>query len=88
LHALILRVTIHDRERAEQFLRERVVPGASQAPGFVGGYWMNVGGNQGASVVVFESEEAAQSAQESWPDAPSEIVTIDAVQMGEVIAHA
>ena len=89
MHAAIFRVTIKDREKAEKFLKEQIVPNASQAPGFVSGHWANLG-NQGTSMVVFESEDAAkqwaESAQGQQP--PAEIVTIDKVEVGEVVAHA
>ncbi len=39
MHAIVVRVTINDLEAAESTLREQVVPAASQAPGFVAGYW-------------------------------------------------
>jgi hypothetical protein len=89
MHAAIFRVTIKDREKAEEFLKERIVPNASQAPGFVTGYWANVGGS-GSSMVVFESQDAAkqwaEGVQGNQP--PAEIVTIDKVEIGEVVAQA
>ena len=39
MHAVVVTVTISDHETAESHLREQVVPGVSQAPGFVAGYW-------------------------------------------------
>ena len=39
MHAVVVRVTVNDREAATQGLREDVVPAVSQAPGFVAGYW-------------------------------------------------
>lgn len=65
------------------------MPNATQAPGFVAGYWANVG-DEGTSMVVFESEDAAkqwaEGAEGSEP--PAEIVTLDRVEIGEVVAHA
>src|SRR5581483_10767526 len=40
MHAVTVKVSIVDRERAERELHERVVPMVSQAPGFVAGYWL------------------------------------------------
>ena len=89
MHAAIFRVTIKDREKAERFLKEQIVPNAAQATGFVTGHWANVGG-EGTSMVVFESEDAAkqwaEGAQAHQP--PAEIVTIDRVEVGEVVANA
>ena len=61
MHAVVVRVTINDREAAESTLREQVVPQVSQAPGFVAGYWTRKD-NAGLSMVIFESEEAAVEA--------------------------
>jgi hypothetical protein len=33
-------------------------------PGFVSGHWVTLGETSGASMIVFESEEAAQKAAE------------------------
>ena len=65
MHAVVVRVTVNDREAATQGLREDVVPAVSQAPGFVAGYWTRKeGSDQGLSMVVFESEDAANAAAE------------------------
>jgi hypothetical protein len=89
MHALVVRVRINDRDKAERFLKEQIVPGASRAPGFVTGYWVNVGGNQGSSVIVFESEEDAQRAREVWGGPPpDDVATIESFELGEVVAHA
>jgi hypothetical protein len=91
MHAVTVKVSIVDRERAESELRERIVPMVSQAPGFVAGYWLEPQDGKGASVVIFESEEnaramvegmRAQGAQEDLP------VTFDEVGVRGVIAHA
>ncbi len=88
MHALVFRVTIHDREQGEAFLRETIVPGISQAPGFVAGYWVNIGGPQGASMIVFEPEEAARQAAEQVRPPPPEVLTVESFEVGEVVAHA
>jgi hypothetical protein len=88
MHAVMFRVKIHDRERAEAFLKEQIVPGVSQAPGFVAGYWANVGGNQGTSMVVFESEEAARQVADLDRRPPADVAAVESVEVGEVVAHA
>lgn len=88
MHALVFRVTINDREKAETFLKETLVPGISQAPGFVAGYWANIGGNQGTSMVVFESEEAARQVADQGNRPPEDQVKVESIEVGEVIAHA
>jgi hypothetical protein len=88
MHAIVIRVTINDREKAEGLLKEQVVPNVSQAPGFVAGYWTNLGGDNGASMIVFESEDAAKAVAETLRQAPAEFVTFDSLDVAEVIAHA
>jgi hypothetical protein len=61
VHAVVVKVKINDSEAAESHLRETVVPGVSQAPGFVAGYWTRKD-NTGLSMIVFDSEDAANRA--------------------------
>lgn len=87
MHAVVVDVTISDRESAEQGLREQVVPRVSQAPGLVAAYWMEPIDGKGHSVAVFESEEAARAmAEQVKSNAPSP-VTIDKVEVRAVIAN-
>jgi hypothetical protein len=88
MHAVVVSVTIHDVEPARTFLTEEIVPRVSQAPGFVAGYWVRVQENQGRSVVVFESEEAARGAADQLQTQQQEAVTLESVDVGEVVAHA
>ena len=87
MHAAIFRVTIKDREKAEQYVKEQLVPYATQVPGFVTGYWVNFG-QTGASVVVFESEDAATQATTGGEEPPADAVTIESMDIGEVVGHA
>ena len=87
MHAVVVRVTINDREAADTALREQVVPRASSSPGFVAGYWVRLSGDRGASVAAFESEDAAQAAADQ-AQPPGDFVTFDSVEVGEVVAHA
>ena len=90
MHAVIATATLHDFERARQGL-DQMVPTISQAPGFVAGYWTRSEDNQGLSMVVFESEDAAQQVAErlrtEGPPDP-EAVTIDNVEVREVVKSA
>ena len=88
MHAVVTTVRIADREEAEGFLREQVIPRVSQAPGFVAGYWTNIGGDRGASMTVYESEEAARQAVEQFVAPPAEIVSIESMDVGEVVEQA
>jgi alpha-acetolactate decarboxylase len=89
MHAIVVRVTVRDVEPAQKALQEQVVPRAQQSPGFVAGYWTR-SENQGLSMVVFDSEENARQAagavQANMP--PGDIVTLDGVDVREVVANA
>jgi hypothetical protein len=87
MHAVVVRVSITDPENAETQLRDEVVPGVSQAPGFVAGYWTRKD-NSGLSMVIFESEEAATGASEQIAAMAPESVTVDGVEVREVVAQA
>jgi hypothetical protein len=87
MHAAVVRVTVNDVEAAEKHLHEEVVPGVSQAPGFVAGYWTRKD-NTGLSMIVCESEDAAQALAERIPSVVPDAVTVDGVEVREVIAHA
>jgi hypothetical protein len=88
MHAVVVDVTIKDRELAQGELRDAVVPMVSAVPGFVAGYWIAVSDVRGHSVVVFDSEEAARAAAGQVQEQRRDGVSIDDVQVGEVIAHA
>ena len=87
MHAVIVKVTIKELEAATTALQEEVVPRASQAPGFVAGYWTREG-DSGLSMVVFESEDTARAASEQIPSGMPEAVTLDGIEVREVVANA
>jgi hypothetical protein len=87
MHAVVVRVTINDEEAADRALREQVVPRASQAPGFVAGYWTRKD-NTGLSMILFESEDAATRASEQIPSMVPEHVSLEGVEVREVAAQA
>ena len=68
-------------------LREQVVPQVKELPGFVAGYWTR-GEGVGRSIVVFDSEENAQSASSRVPSMVPEGVAIESNEVSEVVAHA
>jgi hypothetical protein len=87
MHAVVVRVTVNDPEASMRELREQVVPGVSQAPGFVAGYWTRREGT-GLSMVIFESEEAANAMSERIPSIAQDTVTLESVEVREVVAQA
>jgi hypothetical protein len=87
MHAVLVRVTVNDPEQATQKLRDEIVPRVRQAPGLVAGYWVTIDDNQGRSIVVFESEEAANAAADQVRGMSFEFVTLNSVDVHEVVAH-
>jgi hypothetical protein len=87
MHAVVARVTVSDPEGGERVLREEVVPAVSQLPGFQTGYWTR-SGNSGLSMVVLESEDVANQLRDRMRSEAPEGVTIEEVEVREVVAHA
>ena len=55
-----------DREVGLKALREEIVPGVSNAPGFEAGYWLRpLADARGTSLVLFDTEENAEAASEA-----------------------
>lgn len=90
MHALVVRSTLHDFERATTFLRQEGIPRIRQAPGFVSAQWVRLDENTGTSMLTFESEESAQAAAEMLRANPpgGDAITIDTVEIGEVVERA
>jgi heme-degrading monooxygenase HmoA len=87
MHAVVVRVTVRNREGAEQRLRDEVVPQVSRAPGFQAGYWTR-DGDSGLSMIIFDSEDNARAAADRVPTTIPEDVTLEGVEMREVVASA
>ena len=88
MHAVLVKVTIRDREAAQKRLHEQIVPQVSKAPGFVTGHW-TWKGDSGLSLVIFESEEQASAMSERVRSMiVEEEVTLEGVEVRDVVAHA
>jgi hypothetical protein len=87
MHAVVINVSFTDFAAAKGTLGA-LVPQVSSAPGFVAGYWIAISEAKGTSVVVFDSEDAADLFMGMMQAAPAMSVTVDSVEVGEVIAHA
>ena len=87
MHAVVVKVTVENVEKAQELLQSRVVPAVSQAPGFVAGYWTRAG-NGGLSMLVFDSEDGARQWADQVPQMAPEFVTVDSVEVREVVASA
>jgi hypothetical protein len=90
MYAVVVKVTLSDREAAQQGLDQDVVPQVSQSPGFQAGYW-TWKDNTGLTMVIFDSEEAANQAANRVRDmvgGMAAAVTLEDVEVREVVAHA
>jgi hypothetical protein len=87
MHAVVVRVTVSNREAAEQRLRDEVVPRVSSSPGFQAGYWTR-NGDSGLAMIVFDSEANARAGADRVPTTIPEDVTLEGVDVFEVVASA
>ena len=89
MHAVVVKASISDTESARKTLTEQVVPGVSNAPGFVAGYWTWSGDqSNGQSMLVFESEEAAQAVADRIRGMVTEGAAVESTEVREVVASA
>jgi heme-degrading monooxygenase HmoA len=89
MHAVAVKVSIQDAENAQKVLEERVVPGVSQAPGFAAAYWTrSADGDNGLSMLVFASEDAARAMADRVGGMVPEGVTFNSAEVREVVASA
>jgi hypothetical protein len=94
MHALVIRVTIHNADRTREVLKSQVVPQVSGAPGFKSGYWTWSTGRpalNGLSMIIFDSEENARAAGDRVSAIAADArddVTLDGVEVREVVASA
>jgi hypothetical protein len=94
MHALVVRVTIHNADRTRDVLNSEVVPQVSGAPGFKKGYWTWATGGEGLnglSMISFDTEEVARAAGDrvsAIAAGASDDVTVDGVEVREVVASA
>jgi len=96
MNALVVRVTIHNADRAREVLNDEVVAQASGAPGFKAGYWTWPTGEEKSNaltMIIFDSEENARAAGDRVSANFSQIenrddVTLDDVEIREVVASA
>lgn len=80
-----------EREAGVAALRERVVPGVKQIPGFTSGIWLTGNENdKGLSLMLFESEETARAAANLFTVGtnPETGVTITRSELREVAVTA
>lgn len=93
MNAVAVRVTFNDVEAATELLNSQIVPMVKQVPGFVAGYWtQDADKTNGSSLMVFESEEAAQGVKERLESgegpAGNDAVNLESVEVRVVVANA
>ena len=90
MHAALVRVSIPGGATDARLknLREQVVPMVSSAPGFVAGYWLDVVDDKGFAFVLYDDEASAKAAAPPPGTDMGEGVTIDSVEIREVLAKA
>ena len=91
MHAVVVKVNVNDGEPATKYLREEIVPRIKEAPGLVAGYWVRLEkGDEGNSVIVFESEDQAREVAERIRSNIEENpgVSLKDISVGEVVANA
>ncbi|MDP9299492.1 MAG: hypothetical protein M3P43_01115 [Actinomycetota bacterium] len=91
MHALVVHVSLepgHDEEGRTE-LETNVVPRVKQAPRVVAGYWaQSADGEHGYSMILFESEETAQTGADMARNGPRpDFVSFDKVEVCEVVAQ-
>ena len=86
MHAVVVTVTVNDVEASLNRLRDEVVPQVKQMPGVVAGYWTRKD-DTGISMVVFESEDGAKAIAREVPTIVPDEVTLENVEVREVVAH-
>jgi hypothetical protein len=89
MHAVVTTATVHDVENGRTHLTEQVIPQLRQAPGFVSAQWVRTG-DKGTGMIIFESEDAAQAVAEQLRAnlPPADVVTVESVDVGEVVERA
>ena len=89
MHVVHVKVGIRPgrTEEAIASLKENIIPGVKQAPGFVKGTWY--GNDQhGHSLMLFESEDQAQAMTKMVTAEPGDPVEIVEVEVYELHAEA
>ena len=90
MHAVVVNLALVELDADLVALRDQVVPRISDAPGFVTGYWTRKG-STGLSLIVFDSEEAANAGPERVRSVVAEVnaaARIETIEVREVVAHA
>jgi hypothetical protein len=89
MHAVLVSAKLDEGrlDEAREHLQNFVIPSVKQLPGAVSGHWLAPMGGRGYSTVLFETEDQAKSAAEGVAERAPEFITIERVDVQEVVAH-
>jgi hypothetical protein len=82
MQVVVIEATITDRDALPTTLTE-LVPVVSGAPGFVAGYWILLGQDQGFSVLAFDTEDSSSLQALATQVAGSGAARIHSVDVGD-----
>ena len=89
MHAVVVRVKINEVEGAREMLTSQVVPQVSAAPGFQAAYWTwDEEHSNGLSMAIFDSESGAKAAADRVASMVPDAVSLESVEVREVVASA
>ena len=90
MYAAIVSVTIDPKQEdeARSHLDKDVVPMVKAAPGFIAGYWVAAKDGKASSFVLWETEEQARQTAPPAGSTPGPGVTVDSLEVREVVASA
>jgi hypothetical protein len=87
MHAVVTHVDVHDLAEAKRAVIEEIIPMQKRAAGFLGAYFVDLGGGRAMSVEAWDSEANAKAyAPPEGTEAPG--VKVTSVQIGEIIGSA
>ena len=89
MHAVVVQVKLVDPAGAREALTSQVVPQVSRAPGSTAAYWTwDEGRANGFSMAIFDSADNARQAAERVRGMVPEAVSLESVDVREVVASA
>jgi hypothetical protein len=90
VHAVLVTVNLKpgNEEEQLQYLNSNTVPLVKQSAGIVSGYWLEPVDGKGVTVLLFESEDAAQMTAKMVPNTPwPDFASFGGVEVREVVAQ-
>jgi len=89
MHAVVVRVKLNDPNSAREMVTSTVVPRVSSSPGFVSGHWTwDSAQSNGLSMVIFDSEANAQATADRVAEMITDAISLESVEVREVVASA